>query len=52
MFLLENSHFLLFLNDHRVLLKKKKLCDRLKIAKSVNFPVKSQEVHAYTLTKR
>ena len=31
--------FLLFLNDHGVLIFLKELYDRLKIAKSVNFPV-------------
>ena len=38
-YLLENSNFLLFLNDHRVLLKKLELHDRLKKVKSLNFPV-------------
>ena len=44
MFLLENWNFLLFLNDHGVLIFLKELHDRLKIAKSVHFPVKKRKL--------
>ena len=50
MFLPENSHFLLFLNDHRVLTKLE-LCDRLKNSKKFEFSGKNC-LHALKNKKR